>query len=47
MLADLAEEGEAADLVRRLDGMLASVVWNGQRERLTLGRDRMGKEPLY
>lgn len=47
VLSHLADEGGAADLARRLDGMLAVAEWDRQRDRLTLGRDRMGKKPLY
>jgi asparagine synthase (glutamine-hydrolysing) len=46
-LAHLAEEHDAVDLARRLDGMFAFAVYDAQHERLVLGRDRFGKKPLY
>jgi asparagine synthase (glutamine-hydrolysing) len=45
MLAHLAEDLAPADLARRLDGMFAFAIWDGFR--LVLGRDRLGKKPLY
>jgi asparagine synthase (glutamine-hydrolysing) len=47
VIAHLAEELEPVSLCRRLDGMFTFAVWDERRGRLIIGRDRLGKKPLY
>jgi asparagine synthase (glutamine-hydrolysing) len=47
VIAHLSEEHAPTELARRLDGMFAFAVWDERRKRLVIGRDRVGKKPLY
>jgi len=47
VIAHLAEDHDGVTLARKLEGMFAFGVWDRRREMLLLGRDRVGKKPLY
>ena len=40
-------EEEGLDFLKRLRGMFGLALWDVKRERLVLGRDRVGEKPLY
>jgi len=40
-------EEEGAEFFKRLRGMFGLALWDANRERLILGRDRVGEKPLY
>jgi asparagine synthase (glutamine-hydrolysing) len=47
VIAHLAEDHEPRELAAQLDGMFAFALWDERRQRLVIGRDRVGKKPLY
>ncbi|MGH2951360.1 MAG: asparagine synthase (glutamine-hydrolyzing), partial [Solirubrobacterales bacterium] len=47
VIAHLAEDLPPVEVAGRLDGMFAFAAWDGRRRRLLLGRDRVGKKPLF
>jgi asparagine synthase (glutamine-hydrolysing) len=46
VIAHLYEE-EGVELFKRLRGMFGIAIWDTKNSRLVLGRDRLGKKPLY
>ncbi len=40
-------EAEGERCLEEMDGMFAFAIWDGPRQRLLLGRDRVGKKPLF
>lgn len=47
VMIEMIDHFGASETTKRMAGMFAFALWDRKERRLTLGRDRMGKKPLY